>query len=309
MVLVAMEVTGVFEGGGVRGIALAGAAAAALDQGITFRTVVGTSAGAMVASLVAAGYEPDELRRGVCRVDWPSLLDPVPGYRLPLIGKHLALLRFRGFYRGDAIERTWAKLLARKGVRTFGDLEDFELRIVVTDLNHSTGVVLPEGLRRYGLDPMRFPIATAVRMSSAIPFMYRPVAIRDGRTGERVLFADGAMAANFPIGLAAPRRQVIGFVLEKDEVEHDHIKVMGPASLARSVILAGVHARYALPRPEDTAKRILRIPVRGDLDFNLSPRQARAVFDRGWSAAAEQLDGQPRNHGLSSDPVPGAGSR
>lgn len=49
-----MEVYGVFEGGGVRGTALVGAVAAAEKKGIGFRAVAGTSAGAIVASLIAA---------------------------------------------------------------------------------------------------------------------------------------------------------------------------------------------------------------------------------------------------------------
>ena len=58
------QITGVFEGGGVKGIALAGAAAAAMDDGYVFEQTVGTSAGAMVASLVAAGFGPGDLRLG-----------------------------------------------------------------------------------------------------------------------------------------------------------------------------------------------------------------------------------------------------
>ena len=56
-----MEIDGVFEGGGVRGIALAGAAAATLDRGYSFHRAVGTSAGALVAALLVSGYGPDEL--------------------------------------------------------------------------------------------------------------------------------------------------------------------------------------------------------------------------------------------------------
>ena len=52
-------VNGVFVGGGVHGIALAGAAAAALDAGYRFDHLVGTSAGALVAALLA-GYTADE---------------------------------------------------------------------------------------------------------------------------------------------------------------------------------------------------------------------------------------------------------
>jgi len=82
-----MRINGVFEGGGVRGVALAGAAAAALDAGLEFDRAVGTSAGALVASLVAAGYGPGEMASSVCKVDWAGLLRPVPGARVPLVGR------------------------------------------------------------------------------------------------------------------------------------------------------------------------------------------------------------------------------
>jgi NTE family protein len=47
---------GVFEGGGVKGIALVGALARAESLGVKFAGHAGTSAGAIVASLAAAGY-------------------------------------------------------------------------------------------------------------------------------------------------------------------------------------------------------------------------------------------------------------
>jgi|GEM_PF-6376094 len=50
-----MGINGVFEGGGVRGIALAGAAAATLDRAYRIHRAVGTSAGALVAAFLVAG--------------------------------------------------------------------------------------------------------------------------------------------------------------------------------------------------------------------------------------------------------------
>lgn len=288
-----MDVTAVFEGGGVRGIALAGAAAAAMERGVRFASAIGTSAGAMVAALVASGYRPGELRAAVCRIDWPGLLDPAPEVHIPVVGKHLALLRGRGFYRGERIEETWSRLLAGKGVATFGDVGRGRLRIVATDLTHSAGVVLPDDLIRYGIDPLGFPVAKAVRMSAAIPFFFQPVAMRDLLTGEKVLFADGAMAANFPIGLAPGGRPSTGFVLTGTGGDHAHLSVRGPASLARAVILAGIRARYSLPRPGGAGGRILEIPASNDLDFDLEPGRARGVFDRGHAAAAGQLERHP----------------
>ena len=51
----------VFEGGGVKGIGLAGAYAAISERGFRPHGVAGTSAGAIMAALVAAGYSADEL--------------------------------------------------------------------------------------------------------------------------------------------------------------------------------------------------------------------------------------------------------
>ncbi len=54
------DVYGVFEGGGAKGIALVGALAYAQSRGIAFRGFAGTSAGAIVASLAAAGYQASD---------------------------------------------------------------------------------------------------------------------------------------------------------------------------------------------------------------------------------------------------------
>src|SRR5690349_2716419 len=58
----ARKVDAVFEGGGVKGIALIGAAQAVEEAGYAFENLAGTSAGAIVATLLAAGYSSAELR-------------------------------------------------------------------------------------------------------------------------------------------------------------------------------------------------------------------------------------------------------
>lgn len=284
------RVNGVFEGGGVRGVALAGAAAAALDRGLLFDHLVGTSAGSLVASLLAADYSADELSAVVCGVDWPGLLDPVRGRNLPLVGKHIGLLLSKGLHKGDRLEGVWRELLEAKNVRTFGDLPPGRLTVVVTDLNHAIGVALPEGLTRYGVEPATFPVARAVRMSSAVPFLFKPVPLQDRSSGEHVLMADGAMAANYPVGLARQDLPVLGFRLEAESLEHQHEEVRGPASLARSVVVAGIRARYSLPRVVEPGAHVVAVPVSADLDFDMTGEEARALFDRGRRVAAAQLD-------------------
>jgi predicted acylesterase/phospholipase RssA len=55
----------VFEGGGAKGIAFAGALEALHEAGHELRRVIGTSAGAITATLCAAGYTPAEMLRAV----------------------------------------------------------------------------------------------------------------------------------------------------------------------------------------------------------------------------------------------------
>jgi NTE family protein len=78
-----VEAYAIFEGGGAKGYAHVGALKAAEERGISFRKVAGTSAGAIVAALVAAGYTADELldpklaegERGVLDLDPLEILD------------------------------------------------------------------------------------------------------------------------------------------------------------------------------------------------------------------------------------------
>ena len=284
-----MEINGVFEGGGVRGVALAGAAAATLDRGYRFHRAVGTSAGALVAALVMAGYDSNELEEEVAGLNWRRLLHPAPMASLPLLGKHLALLTHKGVNTTRRMEAVWARLLLRKGVRTFGDLDPGALQVVATDLTHGAGVAFPHCLPGYGIAPDSFRVARAAAMSASVPFLFAPVQLRDRLTGEKVLFSDGAMAANYPIGVIQKDRPVFGFRLSPDGESQVHHAITGPYGLARAVIVSGIRARYSLPRTIEGADTEVLVPVRDDLDFDVTPREASAAFKRAYRAVYDQL--------------------
>jgi NTE family protein len=287
-----MEINAVFEGGGVRGIALAGAAAGALDAGYTFHRTVGTSAGALVAALLAAGFTASELDEQVAGMDWPGLLDPAPVARIPVIGDHLALLLHHGVNRTKKIEAVWRKMLVRKGIRTFGDLPDGSLEVIATDLTHGAGVAFPHCLPGYGIDPNTFSVARSLIMSAAVPFLFTPVTLFDTLAQEQVVFSDGAMAANYPIGVVSRDRPVFGFRLVPDGDPHIHQRISGPYSLAKAVLVSGVRARYSLPRTIEGADFVVDVPVRDDLDFSLSSREAHEVFTRARTSARHQVEVQ-----------------
>ncbi len=297
-------INGVFSGGGIKGVALAGAAAGTMESGLRFGHAVGTSAGALVASLVAAGYQSRELESAVRWIPWPALLDWSPLTRIPLVGRALAMAWDKAQASGDRIEETWSALLAAKGVRTFGDLEAGRLRIVATDLTHQRGIVLPDHLPAYGIDPDSFSVARAVRMSASVPFLFKPVPLRNPKTGDTALVTDGALTANFPLRVARRSRvwPVVGYRF-LDTEDHRHLSVRGPASLARAVITAGITAGEII-RPEirdGTVVVDLRVD-RDPLDFDLSAAEATALFEGGRKAAAEAL-GAAHHGGVSRHPV------
>ena len=59
------DVNLVFEGGGLKGIALVGAYSVLEERGYRPQNIAGASAGAIVAALLAAGYTAAELRQTI----------------------------------------------------------------------------------------------------------------------------------------------------------------------------------------------------------------------------------------------------
>src|SRR5206468_7730458 len=97
------QADGVFEGGASSIFALAGALVAAEEAGITeWVDVVGSSGGAVVASLLAVGYTPGEIADVVRRTNWTRFVDT----RFGGLGAALRLFRRNGMAEGNYL-RAW----------------------------------------------------------------------------------------------------------------------------------------------------------------------------------------------------------
>jgi NTE family protein len=285
--LVRPAINGVFAGGGIKGIALAGAAAGLLEAGFEFGHVVGTSSGALVAALIAAGYRAEELAAAVESIPWPRLVRRYPSTLIPGIGRGLSILLHRAQGRAGRLERIWSGLLRKKGVVTFADLS-VPLRVVTTDLTLQRGVVLPDHLPEYGIAPATFPVAAAVRMSAAVPFYLPPVRLTDPRTRRVSEFVDGALTSNFPLLVArwSEVKTIVGFRFREHELDVP-VPTRGPAALARAVITASIRAADALHAPERDGLIVIKVPVlRDPLDFGVDAATARRLFETGLEAAA-----------------------
>jgi predicted acylesterase/phospholipase RssA len=230
------------QGGGSRGIALTAAMIEILRRGHGIRRLVGTSAGAIVAALVAAGFSVDELRRMnvVTTPDDLSLLSEcvaeplVPmapdiepnisqvqltALKLPtelgrrLLSAHAALAFFDrgGFISGEGFVGWLMRVLERKqgGLSrvTLGEIHartGCHLTVIVTDTTARRLRALNH------VSAPDCPLVSAVRMSISIPLFFTEVVWRaewGSYAGEDLtdhVMVDGGLLSNLPIGFIMP---------------------------------------------------------------------------------------------------------
>ena len=172
----------ILKGGGVKGVAFAGALQE-LQPYFSFHTFVGTSAGAIVAALLGAGFSASELEDILARLQLRQFvnLNPVSIIRN---------LLFRGGLFDTALLQEWVEENLRRKMEivrdvTFKDLP-FEVRIPVSTRRRGTVVF---GKRSHPHSSVSF----AVRCSASIPFFFVPC------DWEGDIAVDGGVQNNLPI--------------------------------------------------------------------------------------------------------------
>jgi NTE family protein len=304
----------VLEGGGVKGIALVGAVTVLEERGYRFHRIAGTSAGAIVGALLAAGVRASELQRVVAGIDYRRFRDARGVARFGLPGQLLSLLLHSGIYHsGEMTGWLRAKLEARD-VRTFADLrlddpggslapeEAHRLVVMASDLSHGALRRLPWDYDRYGKDPDEVDVVEAVRASMSIPYFFRPVRVRDRVAQADTWLVDGGILSNFPIDVfdrrdgSLPRWPTLGVKLSArpDAMQGVRNKITGPLTMTRAMLdtMSGFHDRGHLDDPDVLARTIFvdTGKVR-TTDFDLDETTQRWLFDRGRTAAERFLDG------------------
>ncbi len=312
-----MQADLVLEGGGAKGVALAGAAAQLHDSGYRFQRIAGTSVGALVGALLAAGMPPGELEATARRLD---LVEVAPLSRWSRLGpwaRKLAVLFEWGIYDHEPLRRWLTRELARFGVRTFGDLriEDPEAgmlpgrnyRLVVTaaDVTRGRPVRLPWDAVEYGLDPDELPVADAVAASAALPLAFEPVRLPTA-VGEDAVLVDGGLLSRFPIDVfdrtdgQPPRWPSVGLKLSALPAEDDFVvrhRVTGPLSYLQALLGTAV-ASWDVRHLDDPAivDRTVFVDTSdvSTLDFSLPQDLRDDLVDRGRAAARDWLGQDPR---------------
>lgn len=286
--------------GGVRGIGIAGAVCTLQEAGYRFDHVAGISSGAIVAALLAAGYDHGRLRRLVWTLDYGQLCDSSAFGRVPVVGPLWRLARQMGVYDGDVLLQTLRALLADRGVRTFDDLrrgatgDRFRLQVLAADVTRCRMVVLPDDAVDYGIAAGDLEVALALRMSASVPFLYRPV--RFGVAGAESLIVDGGLLAGIPFGLfdwsRDGGRPTLGVQAGPGLARRPGRAVRGPVSL----LVASYYTALAVNEP--TRRSDLEHSRTIDVDcgaiaatrFHLREREKEALFEAGRAAALAYLN-------------------
>jgi NTE family protein len=313
----------VCEGGGVKGIGLSGAYSVLEEQGHVARSCAGTSAGAITAALIAAGYKSDTLKDIIFGLDYLQFEDETWEDKIPLIGKGIGILIENGIYKGDAFEDWIRVLLAKQKVHTFADLraepgdgedaDEFKscLQVIASDVTAREMLVLPRDAKeKLGVEPEELEVAKAVRMSMSIPLFFEPVRWENPVTKREHLIVDGGVLSNFPLWLfdrkddQPPRWPTFGLLLvepnPKDPItepmavpEHGARGPRGLIVMLKSMMQTMLAAHDRIYIDKDQYARTIPIPTCGvgttEFDIKSKPEKMEALYEAGRTAATHFL--------------------
>ena len=200
------------EGGGLRGIAYAGAFKALEENGTMpqIENVAGSSAGAIAGLMVSIGYKADEIDSILMSLKFQKFNDGKGG----LLGKYKRIKKKFGVYKGDKYEQWLREMLMKKTGNadlTFMQLHQLKLNNTNCKDLFCTGTNISKQrleVFSYKSTPT-FSVATAVRISGGVPLYFTPIALNDSlqkiKTGDTSsyinYYVDGGMLCNYPISM------------------------------------------------------------------------------------------------------------
>jgi NTE family protein len=325
----------VLEGGGVKGIGLVGAVLALHEAGYVFPRIGGTSAGAIVAALIAAYQVRDvpltQLQTDMAELDYTQFMQKTWAEKhLGLIGDAAALVSHQGLYASAYVQDWLTSKLEPLGIRTFADLkitgdsgtalapyQRYRLVTHTSDLTRGTLVRLPWDLPYYLLSSEdqgdakqqievinNYKIVDAVRASMSIPFFFQPFEQKTALG--TCTWVDGGLLQNFPVTVfdrtdgKRNRWPTFGIKLSSQPAMNTpDVPVQGDlhevVAIAHTAI--GEWNRYPLA-DEGVGARTVFVDTMGiaSTDFGLTTDQRDALFANGKDAAEKFLAAWAKAH-------------
>lgn len=260
----------VFQGGGVKGVAFVGALETLYPR-IKLTGCAGTSAGSIVASLLSAGYTPDELRDILTEESLSHILGI---NTLSTLKAPLTILRRGAFFDATPLahwldSKLRLKLELKEPCR-FADLP-LPLTVVVTDLQRQGALYFNT------IDTPQSSVAWAVLYSCSIPYLF----VAQQREGARLV--DGGLVDNIALQhcISFYDNPAIAMVLEGKPLELRH------ADRLFKQLLAALTTRRGIAVPDANRHQVVSIetnPV-ATADFNISSKEQDYLIEQGRQGA------------------------
>jgi NTE family protein len=239
--------------GAARGFAHIGVIKALEAQGIKPDIVVGSSAGSVIAALLASGATGNELNRLALNLDEATIAD----WGLPFAG------RFGGLIKGDALQNMVNREVQNKSIEQM----HIPLGIVATELQSGKGVLFRSG--NTGL---------AVRASCSVPGVFQPALI----SGKE--YVDGGLVAPVPVSYAKQMGAtiVIAVNISSEPVHQDASGTFGVLQQTISIMQRSIN-QYELKSADIVITPLLKQMSSGDF------KSRNAAILAGEMAAQEQM--------------------
>lgn len=185
----------IFAGGGIKCLAFIGALEVLDDHGhlTKIKRVIGSSAGAMVAVLVACKFTPMEIYHVISTLNFTSLLD-----NSSVIRNLWRLIFSYGYYDSWPVIQVVAEALRERGIPdtiTFQEVyEQFGTELVIT------GTCLNKRRVEYFCRKTHpdMSIILATKISASLPIFFEPVEYQGN------IYTDGAVLCGMPIHILKP---------------------------------------------------------------------------------------------------------
>ncbi|HVG10099.1 MAG TPA: patatin-like phospholipase family protein [Thermoanaerobaculia bacterium] len=294
----------VLEGGGVKGVAYPGALQVLQSQGILpkIEKVAGTSAGSIVAALIALGYSPEQMQSLMLDLDFKQFEDG------SVLGGPERFFRKFGWFKGDYfLEWMQCRVKEQTGDSnaTFADLardrsKFKDLFVLSTDLSRRRTQVFSNATSP------DLPVAQAVRASMSIPLFFEGYYVdgalfgETGETGQKQdLFVDGGVLDNYPIELFdqnGVNPQTLGlFLYNQGAPVNPDYKIDSFPEYARNLFEALLNVQVnAFNNNPDDQKRTIKINDLGvgTTDFSASNELKCKLIQQGVIDACKYLGGE-----------------
>ena len=286
----------VCKGGGIKGIALVGALSCFEEYGYTWKKTAGTSAGAIVASLIAVGYKADEIRQIMYKIDYKKFADSNKLQSIPIVGPIASLFYSKGLHSGNYIENFLTEKFELKGKKYFKDIYEngeSKLKVIATDVTRHKLIVLPDDLVEYNINPLTFEIAKAVRMSISIPFFFNPIILNKKNNPSYIV--DGGLLSNFPIWIFdvnhKPRWPTFGLNLYNDTpcaTSDSHGLIPYLIDVMETMLATSEEVYFK----DSDSIRIVNIPTLGisSINFDITNDEIVALYNSGYDSAKKFIE-------------------